>query len=316
MSVQQPASELHSLYQKALREYLEDGGEAPLHQAYELGRHALGSGIGLLGIAQVHQAAVAEVLKRGSEPTGELARKLSAAGRFLMESLSPFEMLHLGNQEANAALRRLNVILEEEAKRIAHTLHDEAAQLLASAYLELAEISRENPSLGIQQRLERITLQLDQVREQLRRLSHELRPPILDQLGLMPALQFLADGFRKRSPLHVEIENRTREGGRFPQVIETTIYRVVQEALNNVIRHAHASHVVVRVWSEESMLHCSIRDDGAGFDPVSSGDHATQGLGLLGIRERISSLYGSFKLDSGTGSGTELRISIPLGKET
>lgn len=312
-----PAPDLAALYREALQDYIDDGGEAPLHRAYELGRQALTSGIGLLGLVDIHQTAAGELLTQRPTDPSLVARKLRAAGHFLLESLSPFEMLQLGHQESNAALRRLNEILEEEARRIAHTLHDEAAQLLASVYLELAEILHEGPPGAVRTRVERISTHLDQVREQLRRLSHELRPPILDQLGLMPALQFLADGFRKRYDLDVGVENLTTQGGRFTQPIETALYRAVQEALNNVARHAQAKNAKVRVWTEDHIVYCSIRDDGVGFPPAAGdGESAPRGLGLLGIQERVGSLHGFFKIESSPGSGTELYISIPLGSDS
>jgi signal transduction histidine kinase len=299
--------DLHETYRKALRDYLTDGGEAPLLQAYELGRQALGTGVGLLGLVNIHQAAVVSLVKSHN---GE-ARRLDDAHHFLIESMSPFEMMQIGNRESNAALRRLNNILEEEAKRIAHTLHDEAAQLLASVYLELAEIQRQTPPAELRQHVDRIAEHLDQVKDQLRRLSHELRPPILDQLGLMPALQFLTDGFRKRAGLTIVVDNAIADHGRLPPQVETALYRAVQEALNNIVRHAQAQCVWISIWLDQQVVFCSIRDDGRGFAPsLSPGQH---GLGLMGIRERISSLYGAFEVNSTPGSGTELRISIPLG---
>lgn len=303
-------------YREALRDYLADGGEAPLNKAYELGRQALASGTGLLALVDMHQAAAAEFVRNCSTDPSALGNTLRDSSRFLLESLSPFQMMQLGNQESNAALRRLNEILEEEARRIAHTLHDEAAQLLASVYLELAEISRETPPARVQQRVDTITAHLDRVREQLRQLSHELRPPILDQLGLLPALQFLADGFRKRSGLDVTIKNRTDNRGRFPPPIETALYRAVQEALNNVGRHAKAKRTEISVWNTKWTVYCVVKDDGRGFTPSAPGtDAAPRGLGLLGIQERVHSLHGSFKLESAPGAGTELAISIPLGSD-
>ena len=303
--------ELAGMYKQALKEYLAGGGEAPLHQAYELGRQALESGTGLLGLVNIHQEATTALLK---DANGDALRQVREAHHFLLESMAPFELMQIGNRESNAALRRLNAILEEEAKRIAHILHDEAAQLLASVYLELAEILRETPPAQVRTHVEHITSHLDQVREQLRHLSHELRPPILDQLGLMPALQFLADGFRKRAGLQVQLENGIAGGKRLPENIETTLYRAVQEALNNVTRHAHARSTWVRVWTKDRMAYCAVRDDGVGFAPSVEGSQAApRGLGLLGIHERIGSLHGSFNVTSMPGAGTELYISIPIG---
>lgn len=303
-------------YREALRDYLTGGGEAPLHKAYELGRQALASGTGLLSLVDIHQTATVELALSGSADPAALGHTLRASSRFLLESLSPFEMMQLGNQESNAALRRLNEILEEEARRIAHILHDEAAQLLATVYLELAEINREAPPTAVQLRVDKITTHLDLVREQLRQLSHELRPPILDQLGLLPALQFLADGFRKRVRLDVVIANRTDHRGRFPSAIETALYRAVQEALNNVSRHAKAARTTISVWNTKWTVYCVIKDDGIGFTPSAPGtDTVPRGLGLLGIQERVNSLHGSFEIESAPGAGTELIISIPLGSE-
>jgi signal transduction histidine kinase len=303
-------SDLDESYRAALREYLTQGGEAPLLQAYELGRQALDSGIGLLGLVNIHESAIAEVIGKAN---GRTAQYLHGAHHFLLESMAPFEMMQIGHREANAALRRLNNVLEDEAKRIAHALHDEAAQMLASVYLELAEIQRLAPPDDIRAHTERISSQLDMVSDQLRRLSHELRPPILDQLGLMPALQFLSDGFRKRAGLKVEIDNFIADRGRLPQPIETALYRTVQEALNNVVKHAHAGTVRVRIWIEQQLVCCTVKDDGAGFDAPAGGP-ALRGLGLVGIRERIGSLHGAFEINSRPGSGTELRVSIPLGE--
>jgi len=268
-------------------------------------------GIGLLGLANIHQAAVDALIngKALDEP-----RKLDKAHQFLIESMSPFEMMQIGNRESNAALRRLNGILEDEAKRIAHTLHDEAAQLLASVYLELAEIQRQMPPKELRRHVDKIAEHLDQVKDQLRRLSHELRPPILDQLGVLPALQFLSDGFRKRAGLTIVLDNAMPpDRGRLPPQIETALYRAVQEALNNVVRHAEAKHVWIRIWMEQQMICCTVRDDGRGFPVPADMEPGQHGLGLMGIRERISSLYGAFEVDSEPGSGTELKISIPLG---
>lgn len=296
---------LHQRYQEALGAYLETGGEAPLNDAYELGREAMAGG-GLLALVSVHHRASAALVDRDAPDAAECARRMDAAGRFLIEVLSPFEVLQLGHKEANAALRRLNQILEEEAKRIAHALHDEAAQLLATVYLELSELRRAAPET-LHEAIERITGHLDLVREQLRRLSHELRPPILDQLGLLPALQFLADGFRKRSKLDVTVSGSS--GARFEPDIETALYRAVQEAFNNVVRHAQAASVNVRVWTRKNTLYCTITDDGVGFNP--KGDRPA-GLGLLGIRERIGSLHGTMTVRSAPGKGTQIHISIPL----
>lgn len=305
------APDLLDRYQRALCEYLATGGESSLHEAYELGRTALGAGKGLLELVNIHQLATVAAIGRESADTATLTARITAAGRFLVESLSPFEVLQMGNRESNAALRRLNHILEEEARRIAHTLHDEAAQLLATVYLELSQLSRDAPE-HVREGVTRITSHLNMVREQLRHLSHELRPPILDQLGLLPALQFLGDGFRKRAQLAVTVSGSV--SGRFAQPLETAIYRGAQEALNNIVRHARATSVQIRVWTRKGTIHCTIKDDGIGFDPLSA-DGRPRGLGLLGIQERVGALHGSLEIKSAPGKGTQLHLSIPLATD-
>lgn len=307
--------EFSERYRESLRDYLAHGDERELHQAYELGRSALETGHSLLDVVNQHYTAAAELL--GEKPAAaETVRVTAAAGRFLIEALSPYEVLQISNREANAALKRLNAILEEEAKRIAHVLHDEAAQMLASAYLELAQIARDAPTLqAVHIRVERVTAHLDLVREQLRRLSHELRPPILDQLGLLPALEFLADGYRKRYDLDVSVQGSLRK--RLASEVETTFYRVVQEALNNVTRHARAGHVGVRVWREDNRVHCKVTDDGIGFDQKSTfAKPGARGLGIIGIQERVGALHGTLDIRSAPGAGTELHISVPCGNRT
>jgi PAS domain S-box-containing protein len=195
---------------------------------------------------------------------------------------------------------------EEEARRIAHQLHDETGQITASIHLALEDVAR-GLSPGGRRRIRGARALLDQMEERLRRLSHELRPTILDDLGLMPALEFLGSGFSSRTGTAVEVCGSTE--GRLPPVIETAVYRIVQEALANVARHARASRVVIRVERRDEFLRCSVRDDGVGLARSSK---AGGGLGLLGIRERLDALGGRMRLGSPAGSGTELRATIPL----
>lgn len=300
-------NDFSSQYQKMLKQYLSLGGEEHLHGAYELGRKALAAGLGLLDITYAHQAAL-PVLLQGKEDDRFLLL-VRAANRFLDETLSPFEVSRLSSMDANTALRRLYDVLEDEAKRIAHVLHDESAQILATVYLELADIVRNAPG-PMAERIGVVVRHLDEVRDQIRRLSHELRPLILDQLGLVPALSFLADGVKKRSGLDVVITGDT--GGRLPQAVETVLYRTVQEALNNVNRHAKATRADVKVWVEDARIHCAIRDNGVGFEVPKDRKRMYRGLGLVGIHERVGALHGECRLTSAPGEGTEMQVVIPL----
>ncbi|HEV8702672.1 MAG TPA: ATP-binding protein [Candidatus Polarisedimenticolia bacterium] len=301
--------ELKELFARALREYLADGGEAALQQAYELGRRAIGDGVGVLDLVALHQEALNAVLRESRAPESCLSA-VDASERFLAESLSTFEMTHLGFQEAVAALRRLNEKLEEEARRIAHALHDDAGQLLASVHLVLEEVSAGLPA-RTRDRLRRVRGPLDEIEKHLRRLSHELRPTILDDLGLLPAVEFLAQGVAARAGIEIQVEGTARP--RLPSGIETALYRVVQEALRNATKHAFATRVDIRFEIGPEAARCMVKDDGRGFDLQAVLDRkGERGLGLIGMRERLSAVGGQFTIDSAPGRGTDLRIIIPL----
>jgi two-component system sensor histidine kinase UhpB len=213
-------------------------------------------------------------------------------------------------KRAEQALHSLNARLEDEARRIAHALHDEAGQLLASVYLAVAEVAGDLPA-PVRPRLEAITALLDQVAEQLRHLSHELRPVILDHLGLIPALEFLAQGVSRRTGLAVTIDASLP--GKLPPSIQTALYRILQESLTNVSKHAQARHVSVCLHQDVRTISCSIRDDGVGFDPPAvCANRDKTGLGLIGIRERLAPLGGTLSIVTGPGRGTTLDIKIPL----
>jgi signal transduction histidine kinase len=219
-------------------------------------------------------------------------------------------MAQRGFQDAVKALRQLNETLEEEIKRIAYAVHDEAGQLLVAVHLALAEVALELPEPQ-QPQFARIKEMLNQVEKHLRRYSHELRPTILDDLGWIPAIRFLAEGISKRANLPIYIDATV--SGRLPSTIETTLYRIVQEALTNAVKHAKASNVWIRAWREDLVLCCSIRDDGGGFD--SSHAHTAagrKGLGLIAMQERVSAIGGTLHIESRPGVGTELCIRLPL----
>lgn len=301
--------ELEQAYASALEEYLSTGGEDSLRSAYELGRSSLADGRGLLDLAAMHQAVIASLLERPNPPASH-SQELDKAQEFFRESLVPYEMALRGFKDATSALHRLNETLEQEIQRIAHTVHSEAGQLLFAARLAMSSVARDiDPSLH--GRLQEIGAILDQVETQLRRLSHELRPTILDDLGLVPALESLADIVSKRAELSIRTHSPLRE--RYAQKVETAVYRVVQEALANVAKHAVASNLEIHLTRVERYLHCLIQDDGIGFDALSQlSCTARGGLGLIGMRERLNAVGGTLQIDSAVGRGTKLLIKIPV----
>jgi signal transduction histidine kinase len=217
-------------------------------------------------------------------------------------------------RNSGLASRRVSEMLEEQSKCIANAVHHQAGQLLAAVFVRLEEAARELPTTcgscfqEIKQMLELIELQL-------RDISHDLRPAVLDDQGLMPALQDLIERVSRRSGIVINLANPLEE--RLPAEVETTVYRFVQESLTNVAKHAKASRVEILLRHEKHEVQCSVRDDGAGFD-ISEvlSRQGSRGLGLVGVRERVESVDGTVLIDSLPGMGTRLLVTIPLGVET
>lgn len=292
-------------YSQALQDFLLRDDEAGLLRAYELGREAVARERGLLNFVDMHRRLVERI---DAQMPGTLARG-DRSLRFLTESLAAFALLHMRDQEANAALRQMNELLENEARRIAHALHDQAATMLAVIYLDLADAGREVGDPAQSERVARIVAQLDRLREQLRRLSHELHPPMLDQLGLVPALRSLAEGLTRNGGLRITLGAAELS---LPTPLATVAYRVVHEALTNVVQHAQAQSVDIRLWLRSDRLQCVVQDDGVGFDLAQRRRRgAANGLGLIGMRERLHALQGRLHLWSAPGRGTVVRFSLP-----
>jgi signal transduction histidine kinase len=181
--------------------------------------------------------------------------------------------------------------------------------LLVAVYIALQGLSDEVPAVA--PHVLKVTQLLDQIELQLRRLSHELMPALLNDLGLVPALRYLFEGLAQRSQLQISIEAVPEQ--RLPRRVETTMYHIAKEALRNVVKHAEATAVSIRFRRTAGSISCSIRDNGKGFDPASIAHRqGEQGFGLIGIRERLSVVGGHLQIHSTSGDGTELVISIPL----
>jgi signal transduction histidine kinase len=295
-------------YRSALGGYAAEGGELALGRAYELGRRALEEQLSVVELASLHHHAVIDLMRAAENETHK-EELLRTSGEFLAECVSPYEMAHRGFLDAVKALRQLNETLEEEIKRIAYAVHDEAGQLLVAVHLALAEVALGMPEAQ-QAQFTRIKELLNEVEKHLRRYSHELRPTILDDLGWIPAVRFLADGISKRANLPIHIDATVC--GRLPTAAETTLYRIVQEALTNTVKHAKASNVWIRAWREDFTQCCSIRDDGGGFKMGRGQGSPRKGLGLVAMRERVSAIGGTLQIESRPGHGTEVSVRLPL----
>jgi signal transduction histidine kinase len=299
-------------YRGALESYISQADEAGLGSAYELGRKALAAGQSLMEIAATHTDVLKEILSKQADPQA-CARILHASANFFTEALSPYEMAHRGFQEAVSALRQMNERLEEQIKKIAYAVHDDAGQLLVAVHLALATLATQLPQ-ALQEEIVRIEGLLNEVEKQLRQYSHELRPTVLDDLGWLPAIRFLADGVSKRTKLPIHVEADFSE--RLPSGIEIALYRVVQEALNNAVKHSNASTVSISAKREGDVLRCAILDNGVGFDVQGlRAKGQKRGLGLTAMQERMNAVGASVQIESVPGRGTKLLITLPLEKQ-
>ena len=201
---------------------------------------------------------------------------------------------------------------EQERKRIARELHDETAQSLTSLLvrLRIAERARtpEEVRAGIAHAREITARALEEVRN----LALDLRPSVLDDLGLVPALNWCTDHFERNHDVATQFVTNLSAEDRLPPELEVVIYRVVQEALSNVAKHARAHDVEVELNRDDQSLSVYIADDGTGFDPTALAPSRDGGLGLFGMRERLALVGGTLVIDTRLGHGTRLRARIPI----
>lgn len=293
---------LANRYFDLLQTYVKQRDEATLSRGYELARQAMSGNLSILDMAEVHHHALRRVLGTAGAEADTVAHAMA----LFATCLSPFEMSHRGSQEGAQALLRLNDVMEGEIKGIAHALHDSAGQLLTSVHIAIADLANDIPS-KFKPRLAAIVKLLRQTEDEVRDLSHALRPTVLDDLGLLPAVETLAEGTMKRTGLDVSITCDLHT--RLPSAVETTLYRLVQEALTNTYKHAQAKSVKIVVRQNPRAVVCSVRDDGIGL--ANERPEAT-GLGLVAMRERVQSLGGTLRLETGPQRGTTLIVQIPL----
>ena len=214
----------------------------------------------------------------------------------------------LSERVGRDALARVVKAQELERKRLARELHDETGQALTSILLGLkpleqsARTDEERAAMASLRELVVSTLR------DVRRLAVELRPSALDDFGLATAVERLADTFRDSTGMRVDVETRLGEV-RLPPEVETALYRIVQEALANIVKHAEATHVSILLTRKEFSVAAVVEDDGKGFDETDTGDDV---LGIVGMRERVGLVGGRLAIESGSGSGTTVAAEVPI----
>jgi two-component system sensor histidine kinase UhpB len=203
---------------------------------------------------------------------------------------------------------------EEERRRLARDLHDEVNQALTAILLRLEALAQDSPAVNMAEVTELKRL-VNQAMEELLNLARQLRPSALDDHGLMPAVETQLKRFAARTGVEVSLD-RDGDPDTLPEDVQTAVYRILQEALANVGRHAAATAVVVEFEAGEERLEVRIRDDGAGFDPGAMARGARRngpgaGLGLSGMVERARLAGGELDVRSAPGGGTTVTLRIP-----
>ena len=216
--------------------------------------------------------------------------------------------LDLSQRVSRDAVRKVVEAQELERKRLARELHDETGQSLTSILLGLKSLEQAVETDDGRERVSALRGLVVETLQSVRRLAVELRPAALDDFGLAPALERLVDTYGQQASVDVDLELRLRDE-RLSSEVETTLYRIVQEALTNVTKHADARRVSIVVAQKDEVVVAVIEDDGVGFDP---GEPRAGGLGLVGMRERVALLGGRIRVEAAPGRGTTLAAEIPL----
>ena len=224
------------------------------------------------------------------------------------------DALRQQESQVRQLLHQVITAQEEERSRIAYELHDEVGQLLTAIRFSMDGLPVGAADIDATRQVTRVRDLIDKAMADLRRLISGLRPGVIDQLGLLPALREVAEQIL--APLDIVVTIEGPSGGRLPSEVEVVLFRIAQEAMHNVARHSGARSVDLIVARTAGHVAMRIHDDGRGFDAaaVERDTAPGRGLGLLGMRERASLLGGSVRIESVPGAGTTIEAELPLGQ--
>jgi len=203
---------------------------------------------------------------------------------------------------------------EQERERISRELHDETGQALTALLIQLKVLENLRDEVLIAEQVSQLRILVSTTLEEVRRLARDLRPGTLDELGLAPTIEWHLRSLTQNNELMVEFDSNLPTGFRLPIHTELALYRIAQEALTNIARHAHATHALIRLEKIDGDLRLVVQDNGCGFDVHTVMHDNTCGIGLLGIQERVELIDGSLKLES-SASGTRISVEIPILKK-
>ena len=245
---------------------------------------------------------------------GDLAAAFNAMTTKLARSRAELE--HKEEMRARL-LEQVITAQEDERKRIARELHDETSQALTSLMVGLKVLETRPELAGMRESLADLRAQTGKTLDAVHDLALQLRPSVLDDFGLVPAVDRLVADFQRTHDIQLVFETNFRTGPRLPATIETALYRITQEALTNVARHAAAHSVGLVLETRRGSVTLIIEDDGRGFDVASCMTHTQNDrcLGVFGMRERATLLGGTLTIESTPGSGTTVFVEVPLRTE-
>ncbi len=239
---------------------------------------------------------------------------LRHADRLEQETARQYEEVAQAKREMEQLSARLLELEEESRRRLSRELHDEIGQTLAVLEIEITHAYglTDSTQPALRDRLLRARELADKTVQTVRNISLLLRPALLDDLGLVPALQWLLEDFERRSGVSCEFSENGVEDG-LPDSVKTCVFRVVQEALHNCEKHAGASHARVAARQSANQVRVEVEDNGRGFELNAKGMPGRDaGLGILGMRERAARVGGALTLESAPGRGTRISLQIPL----
>jgi signal transduction histidine kinase len=220
------------------------------------------------------------------------------------------------NRDLRTLSARLIATQDEERRRIARDLHDSVGQLIAALSMNHGLVFREAKKLSPQaaDALQQNTLLVEQLSKEIRTISHLLHPPLLDEIGLLPAIKMFAEGFGERSSVKVTVD-LSPDIGRLAPNMEISVFRIVQECLTNVYRHSGSKTARIKIWpSQETLLTVQVCDEGKGMsysNRTSAFAETNHGVGLSGMRERVRELGGTLEIQS-TETGTTITAAFPV----
>lgn len=211
-------------------------------------------------------------------------------------------------------LANLFTAIEDERRRIAHELHDGVGQSLTLVISGLRSLPESASAAEIQARGGKLKESAERALGEVKQLALALRPSLLDDLGLAPAIERVAAEIREHHPIELSVDLQTREGERLPEKTETACFRIFQEAMNNIVKHSGAKNATVLLAREPESVMLEIHDDGCGIEPRLLDEQSRVGghLGIIGMRERAAQLGGELVVESRIGGGTTIRVRIPV----